>query len=81
MRRSMLREFAPIMTLNDWADADHVGEERPIPTEPLPGMHPATARGIVALRERGLPHATVLSFVWDWNRIRSTARLGDQHHI
>ena len=73
----MLRQFAPIMELNDWADADQAGEDRVISVEPLPGMNPFTARGIITLRERGIPHETLLTFVWDWGRIRATAREHD----
>lgn len=74
-RKAMLTEFAPIMTLNDWAAMGQKPGERPVDVRPLPGMNPVTARGIMRLRERGLPHEHVLRFAMDYGRIRATAKL------
>lgn len=74
-RRALLAEFAPIMVQNDWAAADHSTDARPVDTRVLPGMNPATARGILEARADGLPHDVVLTFVWDTGRLRATAKL------
>lgn len=74
-RQAMLTEFAPIMILNDWAEETAGPGDKPVDVRPLPSMNPATARGIMALRDRGLPHPHVMRFAWDFGRIRATARL------
>lgn len=51
-RRALLSPLAPTMVLNDWW-SEETRYVPPAPENPLPGVHPSVARGVVAFLKSG----------------------------